>query len=71
MIRLFGFGPFSIMSQLRPPEIVKNADNFSAFLEFYCKIPKLRTWVRFPSPAPETFFTSDILAIGGGGKRRH
>ena len=33
-------------------------------------VRKLRTWVRFPSPAPETF-PSDNLAIGRGGKRRH
>src|ERR1700730_8782252 len=22
-------------------------------MDFYCKLPKLRTWVRFPSPAPK------------------
>jgi Concanavalin A-like lectin/glucanases superfamily len=28
-------------------------------------------WVRFPSPAPETLFPPNNLAIGRGGKRRH
>src|SRR5260370_42303809 len=45
--------PFSIIFQLRRSENRKNAAN-PAFFELDCKLPKLRTWVRFPSPAPET-----------------
>src|SRR5262249_47472864 len=30
--------------------------------------PKLRTWVRFPSPAPVTLFPSNHLAIVRGGE---
>jgi hypothetical protein len=44
--------PFSIIFQLRPSENRKNTAN-PAFFELNCKLPKLRTWVRFPSPAPE------------------
>ena len=44
--------PFSIIFQLRRSENRKNAAD-PAFLELDCKLPKLRTWVRFPSPAPE------------------
>src|SRR6266568_4319341 len=44
--------PFSISFQLRRSENRKNAAN-PAFFELDCKLPKLRTWVRFPSPAPE------------------
>ena len=29
--------------------------------EFHGKLPKLRTWVRFPSPAPETLMTQLTL----------
>ena len=43
--------PFSIIFQLRRSENRKNAAN-PAFFELDCKLPKLRTWVRFPSPAP-------------------
>src|SRR5437899_7403227 len=44
--------PFSIIFQLGRSENRKNAAN-PAFFELNCKLPKLRTWVRFPSPAPE------------------
>src|SRR5258708_547861 len=49
-------GPFSIfhyfiISQLRRLENRTNAANPASF-ELDCKLPKLRTWVRFPSPAP-------------------
>ncbi len=44
---------FSNSFQLRRSENLKNAAN-PAFFELYCKLPKLRTWVRFPSPAPYT-----------------
>ena len=44
--------PFSIIFQLRRSENRKNAA-IPAFFELNCKLPKLRTWVRFPSPAPE------------------
>src|SRR6267378_5623286 len=42
-------GPFSIFHyfQLRRSENRKNAANAASF-ELDCKLPKLRTWVRFP-----------------------
>src|SRR5262249_55324092 len=43
---------FSILFRLRRFENRENAAN-PAFFELDCKLPKLRTWVRFPSPAPE------------------
>ena len=43
--------PFSIIFQLRRSENRKNAAN-PAFFDLDGKLPKLRTWVRFPSPAP-------------------
>ena len=44
---------FPFIFQLGLLENAKKAANSSVF-EFYYKLPKLRTWVRFPSPAPET-----------------
>jgi hypothetical protein len=42
--------------------------------EFCSKLPKLRTWVRFPSPAPVTPFPFNNLAIcraaKGGNKEK-
>src|SRR5215472_7206643 len=48
---------FSIIFQLRRSESHKNAAN-PAFFELDCKLPKLRTWVRFPSPAPDLICSS-------------
>ncbi|HYT07598.1 MAG TPA: hypothetical protein VEL77_08110, partial [Rugosimonospora sp.] len=42
---------------LRDLQIVKNAAN-PAFFELNCK---LRTWVRFPSPAPENKALRQLL----------
>src|SRR5437879_4701900 len=38
--------------------------------DFCFSLPKLRTWVRFPSPAPVTLFSTNNLAMCRGGKRR-
>ena len=47
---MWGRSSFSIIFQLMRSENCKNAAN-PAFFELNCKLPKLRTWVRFPSPA--------------------
>jgi len=51
---------------------IKFADSTTVTIVIICAAlgPKLRTWVRFPSPAPVTPFPSNNLAIGRGGKRR-
>src|SRR5256884_6484698 len=66
-VAVFHF-PFSTIFQLRRSENRKNAAIPASF-ELNCKLPKLRTWVRFPSPAPVTLFSTNNLAMCRGGKK--